>query len=195
MVVNFFEDGVVRQFDNAQHRAATTSMMSYFPYGFSNGAQSDRKTIEAIVYEGDIIAECYFPMLSGYLGIFPAWIGDRKFALKTYEAGSLNFFCEPFYSCTESSILNPADRIDPTHYMTTSFITGRASFLSGLLLGLTKISPWKGSINGSVEEWLGEDIRLPQGWDKITVGRVTIRGKDYRIEAEHGAKHATLIEL
>ena len=195
MIVNFFEDGVCRQYDGAAHRDGFTSLMAYFPYGYTNGMDSDKKTFECMVREGDLIAECYYPMLSGYLGIFPAWIGDREFALKTYEAGALNFFCEPFYSCTESSIRNPADRIDPTHPMTTSFITGRASLLSGLILGLTKISPWRGSYDAPVEEWLEEDIVLPKGWKKITIGRVTIRGKDYRIEAEHGAKHAVLIEL
>jgi hypothetical protein len=79
--------------------------------------------------------------------------------------------------------------------LATSFITGRGSFLTGLILGLTKICPWKGAVDAPVEEWLGEDIVLPAGWSKITVGRVTIRGKDYRIEAEHGAKRARLIAI
>ena len=47
---------------------------------------------------------------------------------------------------------------------------------------------------GIFPAWLGEDIVLPAGWSKITVGRVTIRGKSYRIEAEHGAKRARFIE-
>jgi len=62
-------------------------------------------------------------------------------------------------------------------------------------MGLTKICPWKGSVDAPIEQWLGENIVLPNGWTKITIGRVTIRGKDYRIEAEHGAKHARLIAL
>jgi len=137
MYVNFFEDGVIRQYDGAPHRAGYSALMSYFPYGYSNGAASDKKTFECMVYEGNILAECHYPMQSGYLGIFPAWLGDRDFSLQVYEAGCLDFFCEPFYACTEGSITDPDDRIDPKEPLQTSFITGRGSLLSGLIMGLT----------------------------------------------------------
>ena len=138
---------------------------------------------------------CYYPMLSGFLGIFPARLGDRKAALKFYEIANLTFFCEPFHSCIEWGIANKEDRVDLKNHVGTNFITGRGSLLSGLIMGLTKICPWHGKVDGPIEEWLGENIVLPEGWNKLTVGRVTIRGKDYRIEAEHGAKKAKLIRL
>ena len=62
-------------------------------------------------------------------------------------------------------------------------------------MGLTKMCPWKGSVDAPVDEWFGENIVLPEGWRKLTVGHITLRGKEYRLEAEHGAKRAKLIEL
>jgi len=55
--------------------------------------------------------------------------------------------------------------------------------------------PWKGAIDAPIDDWFGENIVLPAGWNKITVGRITIRGKNYRLEAEHGAKRAKLTEI
>ncbi|MBR5452853.1 MAG: glycoside hydrolase family 65 protein, partial [Clostridia bacterium] len=127
MCVNFFDDGVAKQYDGADRNTGTTPLMSYFPYGYSNGAESDLATLKSMVYDRDIIGQCFYPMQSGYLGIFPAWLGDREFSLKVYEAGSLNFFCQPFYACTESAILDPEDRVAPKHHLRTSFITGRGS--------------------------------------------------------------------
>ena len=77
----------------------------------------------------------------------------------------------------------------------TNFITARGSLLSGLIMGLTKMCPWKGAADGSVDEWFGQDIVLPKGWTKLTVGRIYIRGKAYRVIAEHGAKRAVLEEI
>ena len=138
---------------------------------------------------------CRYPMLSGFLGVFPAWNGDRETALKFYEEANLTFFCEPFYACTEWSIPDPADRKDPAKPLNTSFITARGSLLSGLIMGLTKMCPWRGGVNGPIEEWFGEDIVLPAGWTKLTVGKIRIRGKAYRLTAEQGAPRAVLEEL
>ncbi|MBQ7828255.1 MAG: glycoside hydrolase family 65 protein [Clostridia bacterium] len=190
------DSGVLEQYEGMIDRddQATTTLMSYFPYGYTNGAESDGATFEYYITHG-MERYCYYPMLSGFLGVFPAWLGDRKAALRFYEIANLTFFCEPFHSCIEWGIQNEDDRVNLKGPVGTNFITGRGSLLSGLIMGLTKICPWKGSVDAPVEEWLGEDIVLPEGWNKITVGRVTIRGKAYRIEAEHGAKRAKLIEL
>ncbi|MBQ3065091.1 MAG: glycoside hydrolase family 65 protein [Clostridia bacterium] len=190
------ENGVLEQYEGMDDRAkhASTTVMSYFPYGFTNGNESDLKTFAYYISHG-MFEYCRYPMLSGFLGIFPAWMGDRETSLKFYEEANLTFFSDPFYACTEYAIQDPADRINPKKPLKTCFITGRASLLSGLIMGLTKICPWKGSVDAPIEQWLGENIVLPNGWTKITIGHVTIRGKDYRIEAEHGAKHARLIAL
>lgn len=198
LVIPIREDGILEQYENMPENDSqpSTTLMSYFPYGYTNtnDPESDSKTFEYYITHG--MAEyCSYPMLSGFLGIFPAWIGDRKTALKFYELANLTFFCEPFYSCTEWSISDSKIPVEVNQPVTTNFITARGSLLSGLIMGLTKICPWKGSVSAPIEEWLGEDIVLPEGWNKITIGRVSIRGKNYKIEAKNGAKHAELIEL
>ena len=190
------EDGVLMQYEGMADRdyQATTTLMSYFPYGFTDGQDNDRRTFEYYITHG-MERYCYYPMLSGFLGIFPAWLGDRDSSLRFYEIANLSFFCEPFCSSVEWGIPDPEDRKELKENVHTNFITARGSLLSGLIMGLTKICPWKGGVNSPIEEWLGEDIVLPAGWSKLTVGRVTVRGRDYRIEAEHGAKRARLIPL
>ena len=65
----------------------------------------------------------------------------------------------------------------------------------GLAMGLTKLCPFKGEVDGPIEAWFGENITLPAGWKKLTVGRIYLRGKAYRLTAEQGAKRAVLEEL
>ena len=169
-----------------------TSLMAYFPYGYTDGNQA--KTFDYYINH-NMFDYCRYPMLSGFLGVYPAWNGDRETALKFYEEANLTFFCEPFYACTEWSIKDPADRADPAKPLATSFITARGSLLSGLIMGLTKMCPWRGTENGSPDEWFGEKIVLPAGWTKLTVGKIYIRGKAYRLTAEHGAEKAVLEEI
>ena len=59
-------------------------------------------------------------------------------------------------------------------------------------MGLTKMCPWTDDIDAPVESWFGEDIVLPDGWSKITIGKVYLKGKAYRITAENGAERALL---
>lgn len=188
------EDGVLPQYEGMpdKYDQASTTLMSFFPYGYTTG--NDKPTFDYYMDHG-MERYLYYPMLSGFLGIFPAWAGDRKKALDYYQRANFTFFCDPFYACTEYGIPSEDERKNLTDFVNTSFITARGSLLSGLIMGLTKICPWKGPLDGSVEEWLGGDIILPEGWNKITVGKVYIRGKAYRVEAVNGAKHAELTEL
>ncbi len=189
-------DGVLPQYEGMQDdpKLASTTVMSHFPYGYTDTPENDVATFNYYMEHG-MPRYLRYPMLSGFLGIFPAWAGDRKKSMEYYETSNLTFFCQPFYSATEWSIIDPADRITPSDDVPTNFITGRASLLSGLLMGLTKFCPWKGSVNSSINEWLGENIILPEGWNKITLNKVYIKGKAYRITAENGAKHALVEEL
>ena len=194
MFVPVREDGVMEQYEGMPEKPSQhpTSLMAYFPYGYTDENQA--KTFDYYISH-DMFGYCRYPMLSGFLGVYPAWNGDRETALKFYEEANLTFFCEPFHACTEWSIRDPADRIDPKEPLNTSFITARGSLLSGLIMGLTKMCPWKGGVNGPLDDWLGEDIVLPAGWTKLTVGRILLRGKPYRLTAEQGAKRARLEPL
>ncbi|MBQ4575904.1 MAG: glycoside hydrolase family 65 protein [Clostridia bacterium] len=188
------EDGVMEQYEGMPEKPQQhpTSLMSYFPYGYTD--ENQYATLDYFI-KHDMFDYCRYPMLSGFLGVYPAWNGDRETSLKFYEEANLTFFCEPFHSSTEWSIRDKADRVEMSRPVGTNFITARGSLLSGLIMGLTKMCPWKGAVDGSVDEWFGEDIVLPSGWTKLTIGRVCIRGKAYRITAEHGAKRAVLEEL
>jgi len=188
------EDGVMEQFEGMpeQDEQHVTSVMSYFPYGYEDEYMIT--TMKYFITHG-MYEYCRYPMLSGFLGVYPAWCGDRETSLKFYEEANLTFFCEPFHSSTEWGIPDPADRIEMSRRIGTNFITARGSLLSGLIMGLTKMCPWKGDVDAPVDEWFGENIVLPAGWEKITVGKIYLRDKAYRLTAEHGAKRAVLEEI
>lgn len=191
MFIPMREDGVLEQYEGMPDvpKQHPTALMSYFPYGYT---ENQYTTLDYYIRRG-MYDYCCYPMLSGFLGVFPAWNGDRETSLKFYEEANLTFFCEPFYSCTEWSTNKAHSRVKDKKYK-TNFITARGSLLSGLIMGLTKMCPWKGDVAGPLEEWFGEDIVLPKGWTKITVGKIYLRGKAYRLTAEHGAKRAVLEE-
>ncbi len=188
------DDGVMEQYEGMPEKPQQhpTSLMAYFPYGCTD--ENMQKTFDYYITH-DMFDYCRYPMLSGFLGVYPAWNGDRETSLKFYEEANLTFFCEPFHSSTEWSIRNPADRVEMSRPVGTNFITARGSLLSGLIMGLTKMCPWKGTVGGDISGWFGEDIVLPAGWTKLTVGKVYIRGRAYRLTAEHGAKRAVLEEI
>ncbi|MBE6541955.1 MAG: glycoside hydrolase family 65 protein [Ruminococcaceae bacterium] len=185
------ENGILLQYEGIKmtDRQVPTVLMSYFPYGAFVGDVG--KTLEHYIKNG-MEEYCRYPMLSGFLGVFPAWTGDRETALKFYELANLTFFCEPFHASAEWSIKDPAERENPSKPIRTNFITARGSLLSGLIMGLTKMCPWTDDIDAPVESWFGEDIVLPDGWSKITIGKVYLKGKAYRITAENGAERALL---
>ncbi len=198
MIIPVREDGVLEQYENMpeKEQQMAVTLMSYFPYSFKceKNPDSFRKTCEYYISHG-IEKFCNYPMLSGFIGVFPAWIGDRAYSRRLYELGNLDFFCEPFFASSEWRLKTEQERIDPEKELQTCFISGRGSLIAGLIMGLTKMCPWVGTVNGSIDDWFGEDIVLPEGWNKITVGRITIRGKNYRLTAENGAKRTTLTEL
>lgn len=194
MVLPISKDGVMMQYEcvTEREKAFPTALMAYFPYGYTDENMS--KTIDYYMNHG-MIDFCRFPMQSGTMGVFPAWNGDRDASLKMFEKANFTFFCQPFYSHVEWSIGDPQLTVDMSKPMKTNFITARGSLLMGLIMGLTKLCPWRGNLDGDIDEWLGDNIVLPTGWNKITVGKVFLRGKAYRLIAEHGAKKAILEEI
>ncbi len=187
-------DGVMEQFEGMpeQETQHATSVMAYFPYGYED--ENMYTTLNYFITHG-MFEYCCYPMLSGFLGVYPAWCGDRETSLKFYEEANLTFFCKPFHSSTEWSIKDSVENGELTRHIGTNFITARGSLLSGLIMGLTKMCPWKGAVDAPVDEWFGENIVLPAGWEKVTVGKIYLRGKAYRLTAEHGAKRAVLEEI
>ncbi len=198
LFVNVREDGVILQHDTQIENVETlpSVAMTYFPYACfdEEHPENDIKNMEYCI-SCDMEYHCTLPMLSGFLGVFPAWVGNRKKSKEFYNISSLTFFTKPFFACTEFR-LSEEDREDFTcGNIPTHFLTNRGSLLAGLIMGLTKFCPWNAPVGTSAEEWAREDIILPEGWNKITVGKIYVQGKAYRLEAEHGAKRAKLIEL
>lgn len=198
MFVPINDDGVLLQYEGMpeKERQVATNLMAYFPYGYDDGKYRDtfKSTCEYYISHG-IEHFCNYPMLSGFVGIFPAWLGDREYSKKLYEIGNLDFFSEPFWAPVEWRLHTEEERTDPKQELKAVFVSGRGALLSGLIMGLCKMCPFNGEPNGSIEAWFGEDIVLPDGWNKITVGKITVRGKNYRLEAEQGAKKAKLTEI
>lgn len=125
-------------------------------------------------------------MLSGFLGIFPAWLGDRKKALQFFSKANLEFFCDPFYQCTEYAMTS--DEQHKPYGIVTPFLAGRGSLLSGLMMGLTRLSIW----HDNVDDWLEGPIVLPEGWEEIEIARIWIKGRPARVRAVNGAEHARI---
>lgn len=74
-------------------------LMAYFPYKYTNGTEADANTYRYYI-EHDLWYYLSYPMLSGFLGVFPAFLGDREASLRFFEQGNLDFFCDPFMQCS-----------------------------------------------------------------------------------------------
>jgi hypothetical protein len=68
-----------------------------------------------------------------------------------------------------------------------SYMTTYGALQSAVLLGYT-------GVRLTEPGFVKFKASLPEGWSKITVGKITLGGKRYRLEAEHGA-FAKLIPL
>lgn len=178
------EHNYIAQYEGAPHQDQLSCelMMAYFPYFFSAGKEMDERTIRTYIEHG-LENQLIYPMLSGFLGIFPAWMGDREMSLRFFTKGVGPFLREPYMTSVEWVA---RDGSDPDN-MPTPFLTGRGALLAGIMLGLTHLNLWKDE-----EEWLDGSITLPEGWDEITLQRVYLKGRPARVTARHGAAHTEI---
>ena len=176
------EYGHIQQYEGAPMRDELSCelMMAYFPYCFRAGKEMDEHTLRTYFERGLEKQLCY-PMLSGFLGVIPAWLGERTASLRFFEKGSGPFLREPYLTSVEWVA---RDGSDPDN-MPTPFLTGRASLLSGVMLGLTRINLFKEG-----DEMFEGPIILPEGWEEITLHRVYLKGRAARITARHGEAQA-----
>src|SRR2546423_11971419 len=95
-------------------------------------------------------------MLSALLGVYAAWIGDRKRSLDLFERGYADFILEPFTETDEFSRKKFPDkpRVGP-------FQANLGGFLSACLYGLPGIQL------GPEEpaEWARRAVVPSSGWD------------------------------
>jgi trehalose/maltose hydrolase-like predicted phosphorylase len=193
------EKNYLQQYENCEEKPkmASTTLMSYFPYGYrAENPETDRNTYQFYIEHGmkDYLR---YPMQSGYLGIFPAWLGDPEMSLEYFEKANFTFFCEPYFTCVEYSIPDPKERECLDKSVETLFLTGRGSLLAGLMMGLTKFNLWKEDTITDIDfrNCLEEKISLPKGWKKITLNRIYLAGKPYQLIAENGSPKAVLTPL
>lgn len=178
------EHGHVQQYEGAPmlDELSCELMMAYFPYCFRAGKDMDEHTIRTYIEHG-LERQLIYPMLSGFLGIFPAWMGDREMSLRFFEKGVGPFLREPYTTSVEWVA---RDGSDPDN-MPTPFLTGRGALLAGVMLGLTRLNLWEDE-----DKWLEGPITLPQGWEEITLQRIYLKGRAARVTARHGAAHAEI---
>jgi hypothetical protein len=164
---------------------ADTPLMSVFPYGYTHTPQLGENTIRFLMDHG-LEYWLTYPMLAGFLGVFPTRIGDRKTARRYFDEGNLPFFVEPYWMSTELSSKFP--NYKHTDRPVTCFVTGRGSLLSGLMMGLTRMDIWQEAF----EDWFAGPIVMPEGWDGIVLEKVYLKGRPARITAMHGDAKAKI---
>jgi protein-glucosylgalactosylhydroxylysine glucosidase len=160
------------------------SVMAFFPYGYSHSKTVDENTYKFFI-EHDMRRFCSGPMLAGFLGVFPARLGNRKLAREFFDEGALTFFVEPFMLCTEGGAIHYKNHPDG---LITIFLTGRGSLMSGLLMGLTHLDIWQ----EDMDKWFAGPIVMPEGWDGIVLEKVYLKGRSARITAMHGDAKAKI---
>jgi len=163
--------------------------LAFFPYGYSHSPEVDAATYRFFI-EHDLEHYLALPMLSGFLGVIPARLGDRALARAYFDRGNLPFFTEPYRMSAEGAITAGHYQRVPDA-VTTVFITGRGSLMAGLMLGLTRINFWKENL----DDWFSGPIVMPEGWDGIVLEKVFLRGRPARITALHGAPRAEVVWL
>jgi hypothetical protein len=165
-------------------RMSEVALMALFPYGYTHTKKIDENTIRFLIDHG-LEDNLLYPMLSGFLGVFPSRLGDRKLSRKFFDEGNLPFFVEPYWMSTELSSKLPNWSMDNR---ITYFITGRGSLMTGLLMGLTRMDIWQ----EDMENWFTGPIVMPEGWDGIVLEKVYLKGKPARITAMNGDTKAKI---
>ncbi len=161
------------------------TLMAFFPYGYRHSLKVDADTYRFYIEHG-MEDYLHYPMLSGFLGVFPAWLGDKAQSLEFFSKSNLDFFCDPYSQCSESGM--DVERRARPYGIRTLFLTGRGSLLAGLMMGLTRLNIW----HDSLEDWFEGPIVLPEGWEEIEIGRLWIHGRPARVSARDGEQRARI---
>ena len=155
--------------------ATPDPLMGVWPLAYPLGPEIERATLEFYLAQ----AETYIgaPMLSALYGVWAARVGDRDLSLRLLDEGYAQFVKGRFLQTLEYR----PDRF-PEQPQAGPFFANMGGFLSGLLLGFTRLEPSAASL----EDWATEPVVLPAGWTAIEVDRLWIRGRQARLTARHG---------
>ena len=166
---------------NEEKGATPGPLAALFPVWWDLSPEVERATLDYYLEK----APGYIgsPMLSPLYGVWAAWRGDRRLALRLYEEGYAELVGGRFLQTLEQS---------PTKYpekpRSGPFFANLGGFLMGLIYGLPaiRIGP------GEPQTWPSRPVVLPEGWRSIEIERAWIRDKPARIVAEHGADRAVI---
>src|SRR5581483_11060328 len=149
------------------------------------GYRADEKVTSATIrfYLGRIEPYVGSPMLSAPLGVFAAWIGDRRLSAKLFTEGYAEYNNEPFSEINEFSRTRMPDKP-----RSSPLFANIGGFMSALYFGLPRlrIGP------GEIDTWPEGAVTMPWGWDGIEVERLWVRNRPARLSAMHGDDRATL---
>lgn len=155
-------------------------LMAFFPLWRDLGAEVERATLAHYLSLADAYAGA--PMLSGLLGVWAAWSGDRALSARLLEEGYGKFASGRFNQILEYR----PDRF-PEQPPAGPFVANMGAFLMSLIQGFPALRPTL----GPPETWPQRPVVLPEGWEAIRIGHLWVRGRPYRLEARHGQR-ATL---
>ena len=175
------ERGFIRNHD--RFTAAERGEVGATPEALAGFFPGEYRTDEALTkatlrfYLGRIEAYIGSPMMSSPLGVFAAWLGDRRLSSKLFTQGYAEFHNKPYSEINEFSNVRMPDRP-----RSSPLFANIGGFLSGLYFGLPRlrIGP------GPIESWAEAPVTMPSGWDGIEVERLWLRGGQARMSAFHG---------
>jgi hypothetical protein len=166
---------------NEEKGATPDPLMGIFPLGYPMSPEVEAATLSI----GLDLADAYVgsPMLSAFYGVWAARTGDRALAARLLDAGYARFSHGRFLQTLEYR----ADRF-PEQPRAGPFFANLGGFLMSLVLGFPGLEVGSGDPPG----WPRRPVVLPRGFRSITVERLWLRGRPWRLEAPHGARVARL---
>jgi hypothetical protein len=179
--------GVIRNHDAFTPRetgevgATPEALAGFFPGGYRCDDKLKQDTIR--FYLSRVDSYIGSPMLSAPLGVYAAWVGDRKRSATLFEQGYAEFINQPFRETNETSNTRMPDkpRCSP-------LFANIGGFLSSLYFGLPRIHIG----SGPIDAWSEGVVTMPATWEGIEVERIWLRGKAVRLAAFHGDQAAQL---
>lgn len=155
--------------------ATPDPLMGIWPFGYALDADVEQATLAYYLDQADRYIGS--PMLSALYGTWAARAGDRALALKLLDDGYAAFESGRFGQILEYR----PDRF-PEQPRAGPFFANMGGFLTGLLLGLTRLRPGE----DEPEAWCEAPIVLPHGWEAIEIDRLWVRGRPMRLTARQG---------
>ncbi len=152
-----------------------------FPVGYRTSSDVESATYRyAASEQGPLYVGA--PMLSALLPVYAARGGDAILARELLERGYGDFINEPFLEPDEY----PRTRSDRPR--ASPMFANLSGFLTGVLYGFTglQLGPEE------PELWSRRPVALPDGWRRINVERLWVRGKPMGLEARAGSEQAQL---